>query len=398
MTIIEKIRLMTLMGFMGLVGLVTSCTSEEIEEPEKTSVPVEVQGYMANHQETFTVTRGWQPPTTPTPGGFTLYDATKSIIGISFTQDTKDPIYGHFWRSSGKWRTLIDIKTSETFYLYGYIPHNTGVSFEVTDKDGNKAKFSEGAVMHLNNLPTITPEDLCIVVGAKNGKDDYKASGDYTVTGLQQGDFSYAAKAMGENPGGNYVFLLFDHLYSALRLRIRVDGDYNNLRTIKLKKIQLQTSTDAGLTKRKTNVTITLNKTTDESSPIALDELGNELIEFTPVGTLTSDSVVFSSKDGHLLTTDYQPFQSHFMPKGVTKLIVTSTYDIYDKDTSVNPDGNLVRQDCKATNIIQLNKIVDRFTETIRGYRYTLNMTIQPTYLYMLSEPDLDSPTVVMSE
>ena len=353
---------------------------------------------MANHQETFTVTRGWQPPTTPTPGGFTLYDATKSIIGISFTQDTKDPIYGHFWRSSGKWRTLIDIKTSETFYLYGYIPHNTGVSFEVTDKDGNKAKFSEGAVMHLNNLPTITPEDLCIVVGAKNGKDDYKASGDYTVTGLQQGDFSYAAKAMGENPGGNYVFLLFDHLYSALRLRIRVDGDYNNLRTIKLKKIQLQTSTDAGLTKRKTNVTITLNKTTDESSPIALDELGNELIEFTPVGTLTSDSVVFSSKDGHLLTTDYQPFQSHFMPKGVTKLIVTSTYDIYDKDTSVNPDGNLVRQDCKATNIIQLNKIVDRFTETIRGHRYTLNMTIQPTYLYMLSEPDLDSPTVVMSE
>jgi len=385
------------MGFMGLVGLVTSCTSEEVEEPEKTSVPVEVQGYMANHQETFTVTRGWQPPTTPTPG-FTLYDATKSIIGISFTQDKKDPIYGHFWRSSGKWRTLIDIKTSETFYLYGYIPHNTGVSFEVTDKDGNKANFSEGAVMHLNNLPTITPEDLCIVVGAKNGKDDYKASGDYTVTGLQQGDFSYEAKAMGENPKGNYVFLLFDHLYSALRLRIRVDGDYNKLRTIKLKKIQLQTSTDAGLTKRKTNVTITLNKTTDESSPIALDEFGNELIEFTPVGTLTSDSVVFSSKDGHLLTTDYQPFQSHFMPKGVTKLIVTSTYDIYDKDTSVNPDGNLVRKDCKATNIIQLNKIVDRFTETKRGYRYTLNMTIQPTYLYMLSEPDLDSPTVVMSE
>jgi len=385
------------MGFMGLVGLVTSCTSEEIEEPEKTSVPVEVQGYMANHQETFTVTRGWQPPTTPTPG-FTLYDATKSIIGISFTQDNKDPIYGHFWRSSGKWRTLIDIKTSETFYLYGYIPHNTGVSFEVTDKDGKKAKFSEGAVMHLNNLPTITPEDLCIVVGAKNGKDDYKASGDYTVTGLQQGDFSYEAKAMGENPKGNYVFLLFDHLYSALRLRIRVDGDYNKLRTIKLKKIQLQTSTDAGLTKRKTNVTITLNKTTDESSPIALDEFGNELIEFTPVGTLTSDSVVFSSKDGHLLTTDYQPFQSHFMPKGVTKLIVTSTYDIYDKDTSVNPDGNLVRKDCKATNIIQLNKIVDRFTETKRGYRYTLNMTIQPTYLYMLSEPDLDSPTVEMSE
>jgi hypothetical protein len=385
------------MGFMGLVGLVTSCTSEEVEEPEKTSVPVEVQGYMANHQETFTVTRGWQPPTTPTPG-FTLYDATKSIIGISFTQDNKDPIYGHFWRSSGKWRTLIDIKTSETFYLYGYIPHNTGVSFEVTDKDGNKANFSEGAVMHLNNLPTITPEDLCIVVGAKNGKDDYKASGDYTVTGLQQGDFSYEAKAMGENPKGNYVFLLFDHLYSALRLRIRVDGDYNKLRTIKLKKIQLQTSTDAGLTKRKTNVTITLNKTTDESSPIALDEFGNELIEFTPVGTLTSDSVVFSSKDGHLLTTDYQPFQSHFMPKGVTKLIVTSTYDIYDKDTSVNPDGNLVRKDCKATNIIQLNKIVDRFTETKRGYRYTLNMTIQPTYLYMLSEPDLDSPTVVMSE
>jgi hypothetical protein len=35
-------------------------------------------------------------------------------------------------------------------------------------------------------------------------------------------------------------------------------------------------------------------------------------------------------------------------------------------------------------------------TTTQRGKRYTVNLTIQPTYLYVLSDPDLDSPTVTV--
>ena len=49
--------------------------------------------------------------------------------------------------------------------------------------------------------------------------------------------------------------------------------------------------------------------------------------------------------------------------------------------------GNLIRQDCTATN-----KLPD--LSAVRGQRVLLNMTVNPTYLYVLSEPDLDNPTI----
>ena len=79
------------------------------------------------------------------------------------------------------------------------------------------------------------------------------------------------------------------------------------------------------------------------------------------------------------------------MPTGITKLILTSTYDVYDRK------GNLIRLNCKATNTMVLKDMLTDQTVTERGKRYTINMTIQPTYLYMLSEPDLDNPTVIIN-
>ena len=85
------------------------------------------------------------------------------------------------------------------------------------------------------------------------------------------------------------------------------------------------------------------------------------------------------------------------MPANITTLVLTSVYDVYDKNvTPEHPDGNLLRENFKTTNIMVLKDLLTEQTTTKRGYRYTINMTIQPTYLYMLSEPDLDNPTVVM--
>jgi hypothetical protein len=32
-----------------------------------------------------------------------------------------------------------------------------------------------------------------------------------------------------------------------------------------------------------------------------------------------------------------------------------------------------------------------------RGWKYGINMTVVPTYLYMLSEPDLENPRMVVN-
>jgi hypothetical protein len=78
------------------------------------------------------------------------------------------------------------------------------------------------------------------------------------------------------------------------------------------------------------------------------------------------------------------------MPQGVSTLILTSLYDVYDTK------GNLIRKDCKATNTMELKDLLTEQTEAKRGWRYQVNLNINPTYLYVLSEPDLDNPTVTV--
>jgi hypothetical protein len=67
---------------------------------------------------------------------------------------------------------------------------------------------------------------------------------------------------------------------------------------------------------------------------------------------------------------------------GATTFTLRCTYDVYDAK------GNLVRPDCSAENKIT---IAQTFYE---GTSYTVPLTIEPTYLYQLSEFDLDNPTI----
>ena len=326
--------------------------------------------------ETNRVKKTWAPPV-----GYTTYEDDSQTIGISFTRNGEAPMYGHFFKSSGKWRTNLDELSATTYYLYGYIPHISGISCSITDCDGTNTGYSSGAIMTLSNVPTVMANDLCTVIGAKDGTDEE------TVTGLRSGAFAYTAKATsGVDSKGNYVFLLFDHLYASLRLRIRVHENYDNLRTIKLKRLQLQTKADDTPNKKKTTIAITL-KATDGSNP---SESPITDITFTPTGEDMDDGIVFWSSAGETLTTDFSLYVGHFMTKDISKLVLTSTYDVYDKK------GNLVRPDCQARNTLVMEDVFSGQATARRGCSYTVNMTIKPTFLHVMSDPDLDNPNVVV--
>lgn len=394
---IIPIRLIRPIGFLSLLSLLSlsSCSSESEEEGlqvrERASAEVAgVTGCVTWFEDQVAATRAWTPPT-----GYSLYGDAERSISVFFTQPSGEPEGGYleesFFKSSGKWRVSKTDLAAETYYLYGYVPKEDFADAHVTEPVDDSKTFADGAVLTIENLNAITPSDVCAIVGAKNGKDYYDADGDYSVEGLTRGDFAYAARTTsGVGSGNNYVYLLFEHLYAAFRIQVKVDAIYNRLRTIKLKEMHLQTIAGSTTTKKKTNVTVTLNKTADGSSPISS-------VDFTPQGTEEADGILFESAEGETLTTDYSDYLGHFMPKGITKLVVTSIYDVYDKNASEgHPEGNLIRQGCSATNTIVLEKLLTGQTEALRGRRYTVNMTIKPTYLYMLSEPDLDNPTMVV--
>ena len=399
-------RLMSLIGLIGLMGC--SADSEDYEEPveaapQGTVIP-EVASYVTRFdevvsknrtQEANKTNRAWAIPT-----GYVPYDGGVQSIGIAFTKNGENPtvganpgmpksMIGSFFKSGEKWRTSVeDIRSNTDYQLYGYIPESPAIKYSITDirpednddendeTDTKYDAFGTGAIMTLENVPTVMPHDLCVVIGAKEGPDKEHDND------LRRGDFGFHSSA---DVKGNFVFLLFDHLYAALRVRMKVHEDYTKLRKIKLKSLQLSTQAGEETTKKKTDITVKLEANDGSASPIteiAYDQPAKyELIE----GGLE----FWSSEDGEeLKSDDYTECLGHFMPSGITTLILTSVYDVYDRK------GNLIRKGCKATNTIVLQDLLTGQIRTERGKRYTINLIVKPTYLYMLSEPDLDNPTV----
>lgn len=385
MGLIRPMGLMGLIGLMGLMSLV-GCSSDDDElkplASQGTIIP-EVASYVTWFEEangSSRSNRAWA-----VPSGYAAYEGGIKPIGIAFTQNTKEPMIGNFFFSSGKWRTSVEDIKAETYYLYGYIPHLPAIRYSITDLDGTNANYSTGAIMTLKNVPTVMANDLCVAIGAKQGEDEE------TVEGLRRGDFAYAAKATsgeGEDAKGNYVFLLFDHLYAALRVKMKVYADYAELRTIKLKSLQLSTQADETTSKLHNTITIKLKANDGSASPI--QSITYEQTRAT-IGTGDDEGIEFWKSEttaGQELTTTFQDFTGYFMPSGITTLVLTSVYDVYDTK------GNKIRENCSATNTMVLKDLLTEQTLTGRGKRYTVNMTIRPTYLYVLSEPDLDNPTV----
>ena len=398
------------------------CTSSEevVPEPEKQKLDVELVPCMTAYEDLepaankgkepeaaqnrkVALTRAWLPPS-----GFELVPGTENnSIGICFTQDGQAPETGFFFTSSGKWRSSVEIASIDTYYLYGYTPHVTGIKCEISSSDtpSDNSAYSDGAVLTIKDISAVTPNDVCVVVGAKNGMADYTESGDYEVTGLQQGNFEYAAVPTGgssSTPGvGNYAYLLFDHLFSALRLNFSVDATYAALRNIKLTELSLRTYTDPNdpesVNTKTFNVTITLQKTTDGSSPIVKDGSNQEKIVFTPTGEKDyAGTPFYQNPDGKELPVfpAFDTFVAHYVPVGVTKLILKSKYDVYDRNvTAEHPDGNLIRKDCIAENTINLSMFSGQ-SQSLRGRRYNINLTVNPSYLYVMSDDDLNNPTL----
>ena len=94
--------------------------------------------------------------------------------------------------------------------------------------------------------------------------------------------------------------------------------------------------------------------------------------------------MIFDSDEGTALDqTTPLPINAYFAPTLSENLTIVTTYDVYDRK------GNLIRQNCTATN-----KLPD--LEANRGQRVLVNLTVNPTYAYVMSDPDMPNPTITI--
>ena len=402
---------------LAVLAVLAACSDDpDIATPEQQEREMDIGMTMmaTRYEETTTATtRSWTPPSpyrlyTDLNDGYyeNFVDLSSKAIDVFFTSEglydtgaagydpLYDPLHGRL-RSvgDGKWKLSMKVEPDGVkegkYYLYGFIPRDAADDASIAMLAGSTT-YKDGAVLTIQGMKTVA-SDACVIIGAKEGPDEDHDGG------LTAGDFCFNLKTGKDsegNPYANYLYLLFDHLSAALSIEMKVDKDYDMLRTIRLKELHLQTATEAGAMKKKMNVTVTLNANAVGDNPIS------SVVYEPDNASGDSDGLVYHSTEGLTLTPADKKLISHFIPLDVTTFILTSTYDVYDKNaTSEHPEGNLVRKDCKATNTIPLSALIGEHFEGLRrGYKYVISMTIKPTYLYVLSEPDLNNPSVEIGD
>ena len=340
---------------IGCLLMLAACSDDSVDEPQ------------GNPLQLSSVTREGTTSHLDA-GNIKVHVTTKTAAVSSGTFSRTTPEVD--WTNSG-----ISIKENAQYYLYGFMPSTLASSSEVSatasDLGGD---FSKGADLQLTALPTFTTEDICVIVGVQRITEK-------TEDPATEGNYGYAAGVASQN----YVNLLMDHLYSKLILQFNVDANYYLLRHIKLKKVTL-TSTYG----KKVNATIKLRTGKGLANAVVFEKNtgfgdSDQLQMFASSTTEPAVAPInLPSNDGgaavSIGTINCAP--CIFDPDGMN-LSITCEYDVYDTKDAVNP----VREGCTATNKLKVSNVTS-------GVQKTVTVTIAPTYLYVLSDNDLNNPTI----
>ena len=290
-------------------------------------------------------------------------DGGKTMLFV--TTPNEEKASGVFSYGDSRWNNSdgLSIAENTVYYIYGYYVPVDGL---VTGSSVSKPEgydFSRGADLRMEGLPLFTSEDICVVVGVERVKSAV------TQNNAQEGSFGYNSGISSEN----YVNLLLDHLYSQLQLRFNVDATYSALRTIHLKSVTLKSSYGTAA-----NATVKLRK-----------EKG--LADQVSSGSVVNNQI-FSSQEGQVLPVAgdgyYALEQAVNCPHSLfdgSNLTVECTYDVYDKASTPT----------LLSTRTAVNKI--KASGMGPGVKKVLTLTVTPTYLYQLSEPDLDNPGIVIN-
>lgn len=307
-------------------------------------------------------------------------------IGIFMVPDRSDPSvdyvyqeideYGH---GIDSWISNIYVTTGTQYYMYGFMPGSGAAGATITSLNGTGGDdFANGANIHIEDFASLTPADVSVIVGVRKATDAEIAAR-APLADVKLGAFGFEA---GEKDH-NSVFILLKHIYSGIRFRAVIDATYHELRDIKITKVDL--------------IVDDIAPTVDLDILLTANGEGNDpmtSVTYTEESAHTQASISLFPWEGSL--TEYQLqetepsyFLGCFVPSKVNAFTIRTRYNVYDKE------GNLIRENCVAENKIN-SSIVPSLASIKAGEVYTITCTVKPTYLYVLSNPDLDNPTFII--
>ena len=259
--------------------------------------------------------------------------------------------------------TSLLVKPGADYQVFGFLPSDANALSD--DTNGNSSvtvdRQENTATLTIENLAPLSTKDVCVVIGVK-GK---LAPNEKVVPG----SFKYHAPENTEEGFG--VSLLVDHLFAAMDFNLSVDAAYAAIRTIKLKKVVMK-STSA----QKVTAVITLKMNDDGTNPIT-----NTI--FTSSELEQKEIDLYEDENGtELQVSTPIKFTGFYSASLGSNLSIESTYDIYDWK------GKLIDENRTAVN--NLASVLSNITSITRGKKVELTLTVVPTYLYVLSDTDAE--------
>lgn len=328
---------------MAMAMLLNACSSDDSDAgADATMTQVQVMAYAPQYIDKEASTRA-------VPSGFSAYTPDKgTTMGMYMLQAGDTPEEKRLIYNSS-WSAYFDVEKGKNYTVYGYMPKAEGMDCSLTGVTAN------GATLTITGVKPVTTDDICIITGAKEEE-----------TNLREGWFIWNQPNENDN---YYMYLLMDHVFASVKFSMKIDANFAKIRSIKLKTMTLSVNIGS------VSVTVPLTHNTTGASPVGT-------VTYAFSGTEGCQSEIFNNTEGLQLSSTATDITACFAPTLSDDLTLVSTYDVYDSK------GNLIRQDCTATNKLpNLN--------AQRGERVQLNITVNPTYLYQLSDKDLDNLFVI---
>lgn len=278
-----------------------------------------------------------------------------------------------FYSTTSGWQsniTITDAGTDNHYLIYGFMP----IDAENVSISPLSTNYNAGASMSIKGLKVLTQTDPCVIVGVGRQQE---STSDVT---LKWGTFDFTFKE-GTSDVIDYMSILLDHIYSRYHFQVKIDADYAQLRTIKITKMTLEALSDDGTqTVGTVNARVNIQTNTTNTNPISS-------VTFTRNAGTRSVTFFENTTTPLSLTTSYQDAGFCLAPGDQHWFRLTTVYEVY------NRDNKHIRTNTATNTFDTANFKEHKITNTNPGLDHTIQIIVNPTYLYVLSDSDLDNPT-----
>ena len=295
-----------------------------------------------------------------------------------------------FSSANADWQANVTITDVTSKYnIFGFMPidiENSSDNVSIS-RLPSKSNYDAGAQMTIRGLKVLTLSDPCVIVGVT----EPDANNNYNLK-QRWGKFDFTFKQNTTGDVTDYMSILVDHIYSRFNFTIKIDADYAQMRTIRVTKMTLEALSDDGTkTLRSVDATVSITANTTNTNPITGISFSRNTGErsvtifdkTTTTNTDYTNGIVLAKEK-----TDFQDVGYCLAPCNQRWFRLTTEYEVLDRT------GKLIRTNTVPNTFNTANFKEKVINSTTPGLDHTIQIIVNPTYLYVLTDSDLDNPPI----